>query len=131
MQAMYRRPTMPKPKPKQRPNGALDLMAAEFHDKPFGSSGETIIPRKSETPPAPPPRGLVIEPPPWAGQVLPPLADTPSVQPNALEEIKRANGDDEWPAPPGPPMVTQPLIPLAIPEADWREEERLRREQSE
>jgi hypothetical protein len=37
--------------------------------------------------------------------------------------MRAEDGDSEWAPPPGQPLVLEPLLPVAIPPADWRAEQ--------
>jgi hypothetical protein len=99
------------------------VTAAEFADLPFGGhAGEWLS--GGQAAPAPPPQPLVIEPPPWAGAETRPIVPLAAVsasaaQPTALEVMRAEDGDSEW----APPLVLDPLMPVAIPPCDWRLEE--------
>lgn len=107
-------------------------MVAEFQNKPFGSSGEMMVPNPDVPPPMPAAQPFVPPPPPWqadleAGNLdlAAALNPEPSVERiPALAALKAAGGDGYDPpayAPPAEPL--KPLLPVQIPKPDWRAEE--------
>jgi hypothetical protein len=130
MYSPYWRRPKPQPRPAPPPPALPEGLLDEFREMPLGGfAGEATIVRPAEPPP-PPDRGLVIEPPPWAGQPavdLPPPSepvDPATMAAGALSEMKQLNGDEEQPRfTPGPPAFTVPLQHVPIPEPDWREPE--------
>jgi hypothetical protein len=97
-------------------------MAGEFEQRLFGSYGEMLPPPSRQ--PSPPPQPFVI--PPWPEEerrLEQAAAAEAEPLPTALEQIK-AN-EDAWdpPSPVEAPATFTPLIPVQIPEADWRQEE--------
>jgi hypothetical protein len=105
------------------------VTAAEFADMPFGGHAGEWVSGGQAAPASAPPHPLVIEPPPWATQETGPIvplaapASASAAQPTALEVMRAEDGDSEWAPPPGPPIVLEPLLPVAIPPADWRAEQ--------
>jgi hypothetical protein len=98
-------------------------MVDEFAQRAWGDRGEMFAPEPQ--PATTVQTGLVIEPPPWAGQAPPPAAeaDTGPV-PTAAEQMRLA-GEVYDPAPFRPPTEFAPLrpCPIDIPPPNWREEE--------
>lgn len=106
---------LPEPLPAPVLAGQLD----EFAERPFGGGGELLA-----APPEPAVTvqvaGLVIEPPPWAGQVAAAPEPEPLWAPTALEVMTAGEFD---PRPWGPPETTAPFSPITFPEPNWREGE--------
>jgi hypothetical protein len=89
-------------------------------DRAFGAShGELLTP---SAPVPPPPEPFVIEPPDWAAEAE---QRQPEAEPmDALTAMKLAEHDEPEPPDLRPPEVLQPLLPVAIPAPNWRQEER-------
>jgi hypothetical protein len=123
-----RRPVKkPPPEPTPVP-AAIAMLAAERADMPFGAVGE-FLSRRDEPAPPPPPAPFVIEPWTTEERVAAMAAPEPEPRPldDALAELKRNAGDDDWPEPPGPPIPPSlPLERFVPPPPDWRAEERER-----
>jgi hypothetical protein len=128
------RASRPKP-PADRVPAVAALLADQHRSRPYvgASYGERIVPRAQPEPARPLDRGFELPPPPWAGkpQVGPPPeqpAPPETLGAQALAELKARDGY-EPPAPlflAGPPITIEPLLPVRLPEPDWRAEERER-----
>jgi hypothetical protein len=102
-------------------------MVAEFHDRPFGSHGEMLVPPVEPAPPAPQP--FVI--PEWPEEERRRAAQgavEPQTTETAIERMMREaleRGEIDEPAPLGPPLEQhQALQRFVPPEADWEQVER-------
>jgi len=113
-----------KPAPVAPVSATTARLLDEFHDQPFGGWAGERLPAEPLTPAPAPPQPVVIEPPPWAGREgdLASIEPSPTPRVDALAEL-RADELDELPAPPGPPMVYEPLHRPVFPPPDWRAEE--------
>jgi hypothetical protein len=137
----WRRPR-PAPEPKRvapvPPVIAMRIAEEEFNNLPWGGFQGEMLPDAPAAPPPAPPAQWRPPPPEWQAQLEAGDLDLASLEPpapskpmDALAEMKSVDiTDDDWPAPPGPPMVLQPLTRPRVPEVDWRAEaeERARRE---
>lgn len=130
----------PRPRASQRkPRDAVGAGCLEaigrgeaFEHLPFGGYAGEALPTPQPAPA--PPEPLRFEPPPWTNpdgsldfSLAPPETDpAPNTELSALAEIKSREVGDDWPPPPGPPLVLEPLRRPEFPPADWRAEERAR-----
>jgi hypothetical protein len=113
-----------------RPPAPVALLATEFRSRAFGSSGERIMAARGEDPPPPPPQQpFVIEPwPEYERREA--IQNAPESEPAAPTILEVMAADSPESPFPGPPQKLEPLLPPAVPPADWRLEEEERAVQS-
>lgn len=98
---------------------------------PFGGWGGERLPVGQAAPA--PPQPLVIERPPWAGEMgAGAFAERPApvaARLDAVAVMRAQDGETSSPEPPGSQVVLEPLIRPLPPPPDWRAEEAERERQ--